>query len=167
MRPDIAHSSALSIPTMRGRNQLEQASGTMPRFAKTKPYLAFLDASLTSMAHCIVAPIPTAGPLHAEMTGFKHSKILRVSNPPPSGFKPVPSFSALKAPLPLERSAPAQKPLPAPVIMMAFTSSSASARSNASMSSVIIVPVKALSFSGRFSVIVRIPSSSMSKRICS
>jgi hypothetical protein len=57
---------------------------------------------------------------------------------------------------PAERSAPAQKPRPAPVTIIARTLSSASARSNASIISVIIWPVNALSFSGRLSVMVRI-----------
>ena len=55
---------------------------------------------------------------------------------------------------PEERSAPAQKPRPAPVTITARTPSSTSAVSKASISSVRIVGVKALSFSGRSSVIV-------------
>ena len=63
------------------------------------------------------------------------------------------------ASLPPDRSAPAQKARPAPVTMIARTSSSASARSKASIISANISPVKALSFSGRLRVSVRIPSS--------
>jgi hypothetical protein len=59
---------------------------------------------------------------------------------------------------PEERSAPAQKPPPAPVTMMARMSSSLSAASKAAISSCCICPVKALSFSGRFKVMVRICS---------
>ena len=33
--PDIIHSTAFAIPTMRGRNQLEQDSATMARRTKT------------------------------------------------------------------------------------------------------------------------------------
>src|SRR5207249_6196606 len=63
-------------------------------------------------------------------------------------------------------SAPAQNARPAPVTITARTVSSASARSKASISSRIIVGVKAFSFSGRLSVIVSTPPST-SYRICS
>ena len=39
-RPVDTHSIAWLMPTIRGRNQLEHASGTMPRRAKTNPILA-------------------------------------------------------------------------------------------------------------------------------
>ncbi len=61
------------MPTTRGRNQLLQASGTMPRRAKTKPNFAFSLAMRTSMGSVMVTPTPTAGPLIAAMTGFVHS----------------------------------------------------------------------------------------------
>jgi len=59
---------------------------------------------------------------------------------------------------PDDRSAPAQKPRPAPVTITTRTSSSASAASNAAIMSTIIWVVKALSLSGRFNVMVAIPS---------
>ena len=102
------------------------------------------------------------------MTGFVHSKIRSVSSPPPSRVTSWPSICAslpwsLPPPEnvspPPERSAPAQKPAPAPVTITARTSSSASIRSNASIISRIIVPVNALSWSGRLSVIVATRSS--------
>ena len=49
------------MPTMRGRNQLEAASGTMPRAANTKPNRASVDASRMSIGSVIVTPTPTAG----------------------------------------------------------------------------------------------------------
>ena len=58
------------MPTIRGRNHDEQASGTMPRRPNTKPIRAVVDASRRSMASVIVAPMPTAGPLIAATTGF-------------------------------------------------------------------------------------------------
>ena len=61
------------MPTTRGRNQLLQASGTIPRRAKTKPNLAFSLAIRTSMGSVMVTPTPTAGPLIAAITGFVHS----------------------------------------------------------------------------------------------
>ncbi len=69
------HSAAWLMPTSRGRNQLEQASGTMPRRANTKPIFAFSDASRMSIGSVIVTPTPTAGPLIAAMTGFFDSKM--------------------------------------------------------------------------------------------
>jgi hypothetical protein len=59
---------------------------------------------------------------------------------------------------PEERSAPAQNPRPAPVTMMALTLSSLSAASKASINSFCMAALKALSLSGRFSVMVRICS---------
>ena len=46
-----------------------------------------------SIAHCIVAPMPTAGPLQAEITGLRHSKIRKVIMPPPS--RGIPGFFGL------------------------------------------------------------------------
>ena len=78
------HSIARLMPTTRGRNQLEHASGTIPRRANTNPMRALSDARRTSIGSVIVAPIPTAGPLIAAITGLVHSKIRSVSRPPPS-----------------------------------------------------------------------------------
>ena len=61
------------MPTIRGRNQLEHASGTMPRRAKTKPMRASSAASRRSMGSVIVIPTPTAGPLRAAITGLAES----------------------------------------------------------------------------------------------
>ena len=61
------------MPTIRGRNQVEQASGTTPIFPNTKPIRAFSEAIRTSIGRVMVAPIPTAGPLIAAMTGLAHA----------------------------------------------------------------------------------------------
>ena len=58
-------------------------------------------------------------------------------------------------------SAPAQKPLPAPVITMPTTAGSRSARPTASRTSAAIVPVHALRASGRLRVIVATGSSTV------
>ena len=58
------------MPTMRGRNQLLHASGTMPRRANTKPNRAVAAAMRMSIGSVIVTPTPTAGPLIAAMIGF-------------------------------------------------------------------------------------------------
>ena len=69
---------------MRGRNQVDAASGTMPSRPKTKPIRAFVEASRRSIASVIVAPIPTAGPLIAAITGFGSAWIASVTLPPVS-----------------------------------------------------------------------------------
>ena len=72
------------MPTTRGRNQLDAASGTMPRAAKTNPNRALSLARRMSIGRVIVAPMPTAGPLMAAMTGLVSSKMRSVSSPPRS-----------------------------------------------------------------------------------
>ncbi len=76
------HSIARLMPTTRGRNQLEQASGMIPRRANTKPMRASSAASRTSIGSVIVAPTPTAGPLIAAITGFFESNTRSVNSPP-------------------------------------------------------------------------------------
>jgi hypothetical protein len=58
------------MPTIRGRNQEEQASGTMPSRPNTKPMRAVSEASRTSIGRVMVAPMPTAAPFTAPMTGL-------------------------------------------------------------------------------------------------
>ena len=79
-----ASSAALEIPTIRGRNQEEQASGTTPRRAKTNPILASSAAMRISMGRVMVMPIPTAGPWMAAITGLRQLKTARAIRPPPS-----------------------------------------------------------------------------------
>ena len=67
--PEYDHSNAFDIPTIFGRNQLEQASGAIPLLANGKLKLALVEAILISAASCSVAPTPTAGPLHAMSIG--------------------------------------------------------------------------------------------------
>ncbi len=81
-RPVATHSIARLMPTTRGRNQLEQASGMIPRRANTKPMRASSEARRTSIGSVIVAPTPTAGPLIAAITGFVQSKTRSVNSPP-------------------------------------------------------------------------------------
>src|SRR3546814_7304954 len=66
---------------MRGRNQVEAASGVTPILPKTKPMRAFSEASRMSIAQVIVAPMPTAAPLIAPITGFLQLKMARVTRP--------------------------------------------------------------------------------------
>lgn len=79
-----AHSRARLIPTSRGRNQLEAASGTIPRRANTNPNRAAVEASRMSAGSVMVTPTPTAGPLTATMTGLSDSKIRSETWPPRS-----------------------------------------------------------------------------------
>ena len=83
-RPVSVHSSAWLIPTIRGRNQLAAASGTMPRAANTNPALALSDISRMSIGSVMDKPTPTAGPLMAAITGFSERKIRSTSRPPRS-----------------------------------------------------------------------------------
>ena len=74
-----------------------------------------------SAASCIVAPTPTASPLHAAITGFKELYILRARIPPASLLKsdsnlPLVSKLLSKVFSPEDKSAPAQKALPEPDI---------------------------------------------------
>ena len=115
---------------MRGRNQLEQASGTIPRRAKTKPILAPSAARRMSIGSVIVMPTPTAGPLIAAITGLVESKMRSATCAAAVARDLVrPSCRSRQSNVspPPPRSAPAQKPLPSPVTITARTSSSASA----------------------------------------
>ena len=152
------------MPTIRGRNQLDAASGTSPRRAKTKPNFAVSAAILMSAGSVMVAPTPTAGPLTATITGLREAAMRSETIPPPSRRTPAivpPACGSSPRPAnvarPPARSAPAQKPRPAPVSRTTRTPLSASARSKAATSSPAIVAVKALSRSGRCSVIVAVP----------
>ena len=72
------------MPTIRGRNQLDAASGTMPRRPNTNPIRAVVEARRRSIASVMVAPIPTAGPLMAAITGLGSAWIASVTLPPVS-----------------------------------------------------------------------------------
>ena len=72
------------MPTSRDRNQLDAASGVMPRRAKTKPKRASVLAIRMSIGNCSVTPMPTAAPLIAPITGFRLLKMRSVAMPPPS-----------------------------------------------------------------------------------
>ena len=171
-RPVMHHSSAVCIPTSRGRNQLLAASGVMPRRANTKPKRALSLHRRMSKGSCIVAPTPTATPLQAPMSGFLELNSRKTSRPPPSRTRSSERFSTglgseKTCPPPSGvRSAPAQNARsPCPVTMTARTLSSASVTSSASINSCIITRVKAFIFSGRWSVTVAMPSA-MSSLIC-
>ena len=72
------------MPTTRGRNQLEHASGTIPRRVKTNPIFAVSAASRMSAGSIEVMPTPTAAPLMAAITGLSEAKMRSVIRPPKS-----------------------------------------------------------------------------------
>ena len=147
------------MPTSRGRNQHEPASIAMPRLLNTKPTLPAAEIMRMSIGRHMVMPTPTAAPLIAATIGFRQLKIASEIESPGSRFcDAVPSFQTLKASLPPEISAPAQKARPAPVTTMARTSSIALTSWKKPISSLLITVLKALSLSGRFKVTVITPS---------
>ena len=102
-RPVATHSIAWPMPTIRGRNQLEQASGTMPRRVNTNPRRASSAASRMSIGRVIVTPTPTAGPLIAAISGF-----LRLEQPQRQLAAAVAGHLGARLALaPVERLAPA------------------------------------------------------------
>ena len=72
------------MPTIRGRNQLEHASGTMPRRVNTKPNLALSAATRMSAGSIEVIPTPTAAPLMAAITGLSEANTRSAIRPPKS-----------------------------------------------------------------------------------
>src|SRR3954468_22015952 len=167
------------MPTMRGRNQVDAASGTIPSRPNTNPIRALVEASRRSIARVIVAPMPTAGPLIAAIAGFGSAWIARVTLPPVSRTPSSYGASAYRArnsftlgrsdssrpkTLPsAERSMLAQNARPAPVTTTARTSSFQASSRKTCSSSRAIVRSKALSWSGRSRVTVAMPSPSTSQ----
>ncbi len=112
----------------------------MPILLKTNPTRVFSQANRISMAHVMVAPMPTAAPLIAPMMGFLHSYMASTTLPPesrtPLTISSSSSFSCISCSVgricvfkpntlpPTPKSMPAQKALPAPVTTITPTSSS-------------------------------------------
>ena len=115
IRPVSIHSLAMPMPTTRGRNQLLQPSGMMPRRVNTNPKRASVDASRTSIGSVMVAPIPTEAPFTAAMIGFFNAWMRSARMPPPSRGTSPPDFAVVgsNACAPPEMSAPAQNARPA------------------------------------------------------
>ena len=118
------------MPINLGKNQLDAASGTIPRLANTKPNLEFSLAILTSIGSSMVAPMPTASPLMAPIIGLVDLNSLRVRTPPASLTVLLVSFFLsvqLNESSPVDKSAPAQYLFPLPVKTIALISSFSSA----------------------------------------
>ena len=110
-RPVATHSMAREMPTTRGRNQVEAASGTSPRRVKTNPNRALCAAMRMSIGSVIVTPMPTAGPLTAAITGLRHRAMASAVTPPGNRGGRL----SRNERTPAARSAPAQKARPRPV----------------------------------------------------
>ncbi len=105
------------------------ASSMTPRRACAKPMTADDEAMRTSIGRVSPTPTPIAGPLIAAMTGLVLSKMRSAIRPERSttGRSPAPVPKGASSFM----SGPAQKARPAPVTMIARTSSSAFASSSA------------------------------------
>jgi hypothetical protein len=100
-------------------------------------------------------PAPAATPLTAAMTGLAIVAICTtISAPASSSFRNAVTSPFFCRPLMYSTSPPAQNARPAPVRTITRTASSWSQPRSAARRSSRIVPVKALSFSGRLRVIV-------------
>ncbi|WRL65068.1 hypothetical protein U6N30_05060 [Blastococcus brunescens] len=168
-RPVATHSIAWLMPTTRGRNHDDAASGTMPTRPKTNPKRADSAAMRMSIGRVSVAPMPTAGPLIAAITGLRSAANGSDATPPASRGRPPMSWlsgpggrtrvrRSPKVPGQPPRSAPAQNARPDPVTTTTRTASSASAAAATAASSSAMVEVKAFSRSGRCSHTVATPS---------
>ncbi len=72
------------MPTTRGRNHDDAASGTSPRRANTNPNRALSAARRMSIGKVMVTPTPTAGPFTAAITGLVDRKMRNATRPPSS-----------------------------------------------------------------------------------
>ena len=120
VRPDMSQSRAVGIPTSRGRNHDEHASGTMPRPREHEAEARLRRGEARVHRERHRRPDPIAWPLTAAMTGFVQSKIRSATTPP--GSRPVIACHRRRSARPEPRSAPAQKARPEPVITTARTS---------------------------------------------
>ena len=142
-RPVATHSIACEIPTTRGRNQHEHASGTIPRRANTKPDLGPVgrDAHVHRQRH-------RDADAHGRAVDRRDHRLQRVEDAQRDLTAAVARHARLAAvrgrasrtcPPPPPRSAPAQNPRPAPVTITRARRRRRRTRSNASISSRPIV----------------------------
>ena len=140
-------------------------SGSRPMRAKACRNEADLAAIAMSEASAKLMPTPAATPFTAATIGLGIDRMVRItglknlsSAAPESAFGPVSRSGSA-------RSAPAQKPRPAPVSSTARTAPSAAISSQADLISAIILRETAFSFSGWLSVSVARPSA-LARVIC-
>ncbi len=141
-------------------------SGCRPILVNTWPIWALSAAILRSHPRARLAPPPAATPLRDAITGCGASRMMAdTPRMPSTRRRPVASSNRSISWRSSPTSAPAQKARPAPVRTMARTAEEPATMPSASFSSCTISTVKALSLSGRFSVMVP-TAPSMSTAIC-
>ncbi len=133
-----------------------------PRCTKIALKRAASDAITRSQPSARLSPAPAATPFTLAMVGLPMSRSA-------AALRPTPRMCSSRPPVPrgmscATRSAPAQKPLPAPVITSTRSSRLLATSSNTSRSPPHIAPVIELSLSGRFSVSVTTPSRRSTRR---
>jgi hypothetical protein len=125
------------------------------------------DATMrTSHASASPNPAPAAGPFTAATTGFSQLRIVRTQVPTHAYGSSRSTRVDVGSDGGSERSRPAQKARPAPVMTTTRTASSAAASATAEESDVASASFTAFSLSARSSVIVRTPSVVVSIRRC-
>ena len=156
LSPVIASAMARARPTRCGSSQVAPLSGTRPILLKAWMKLAPGAAMAMSQAMATEAPAPAATPFTAHTVGTRTLIRRRVvglkawSITGPGSARNMRSSPGRKSNS--DRSAPAQKPRPAPVSTSARIDLSASIWSSAAHRSRCICRVKLLSEAGRFSV---------------
>ena len=177
-RPSSLASSASTVVPLRASHEAapkpqratrkcdEASSGTRPIFTKRADSLAPRAAMIWSNGSTSVRPTPIDAPLMAAIIGLdsRHRRTQSVRRG--AGSVDASSSPSMPASNTAWMSAPAQKPRPAPVTMMAPIEGSSLAASTTVVSSLIIFGVHAFIRSGRFSV-MRSTASTCSTVICS
>src|SRR3954453_22171665 len=115
------------------------------------PSLAPLAATIRSQARATSRPPATAKPSIAAMSGLRDARCTMPAKPRSPTHALSPATNAL-------RSMPALKPLPAPVSTPTCSSDVSSSSSSAAATPSACALLKALRWSGRLSVISRMPS---------
>ena len=162
--PSKVMPSALARPMRNGILQVEPRSGTIPRLGpKVATKKADSAAMVMSHANARPSPPPAAAPLTRAMVGTGQSMRSRMA---PLNTSPASSGSSWASVLPIggasaaaARSAPAQKPRPAPVTTTTRMLSSCRTCSSAALMPPMSSSFIAFNDSGRFSVRVAMPSS--------
>ena len=145
------------------RSSAATIAGTNPIFTSGYPSDADSAAKIRSLALAIPAPPPSARPCTAATTGCG---CRRIASSTSASRRAVSRCSTAPASLPLSsdnKSNPAQKSLPAPVIKTTRTAASFADCASASPSPAITSAFSALRFSGRFSVMRATPPSARYK----
>ena len=148
--PALEPASASGRSPARGRSD-----GTRERIAPPRPRRPGRPRGPGS------CPAPAATPLTDAITGFGRLRMASISGL----YSVLMTRRNSRSALPPRRSAPAQKPRPAPVMTTARVASSLPATFTAASSSRRIVAFRAFSASGRLSVMVSTPASDSTSRV--